>query len=136
MPPDANPFVPRLHAEDLGGAPVLDAGVIASLHELGGGDDGLLCELIDLFLVDVQERAAALLSAADAGDLPAQAASAHALKSGSANLGALTLSSACGALEAAARDGRADEAAALVLRVGALLPEVRVALAALRVTRG
>ena len=133
MQPDANGFAALRHAEHLGGHPVLDADVIASLRELGGGHDGLLVELIDLYLVDVEERSRSLLAAADAGDLTAVAAAAHALKSGSANLGVLAVSRACAELEAAAARGDAETATQLLLRVGGMLPEARAALAALRV---
>ena len=118
MQPDANGFAALRHAEHLGGHPVLD---------------GLLVELIDLYLVDVEERSRSLLAAADAGDLTAVAAAAHALKSGSANLGVLAVSRACAELEAAAARGDAETATQLLLRVGGMLPEARAALAALRV---
>ena len=133
MHSDANGFAALRHAEHLGGDPVLDTDVIASLRELGGGHDDLLIELIDLFLVDVEQRSSAMLAASDAGDLPALAEAAHALKSGSANLGALALSAECARLEASARGGDAETSATLLVRIGGMLPEARAALTALRI---
>ena len=86
---------------------VLDQDVVASLKELGGDDDPeLFQELVELFLADTPQRLTALLDAFEAGDTKAMEGAAHALKSSSANLGALRLSGMFRSIEAA---GRSDE---------------------------
>ena len=132
MPLDANGFSALRHADRLGGLPVLDTDVIMSLRELGGGHDDLLIELIDLFLMDVSERSQELVEATDAGDAHRVSEAAHALKSSSANLGALSLSMVCADVESHARNGNTDTCAPLVMQVGGMLAEVRAALTALR----
>jgi len=57
---------------------------------------------------------------------------AHTLKSGSADVGALALSQACGELEAMGRSGELDGAEDLLVQVDALYPQVRTALKGVR----
>ena len=113
--------------------PVLDPGVIAGLRELGGEEDpGLLVELIDLFLADAPahlERLAESLAHGDAGGLER---SAHTLKSSSANIGALYLSSLCRQLEAAGKHAALEGSRALVRETQQHFEHVRQALEALR----
>lgn len=121
------------HAPALGGGTVLDAGTVQSLQELGGEDDPeLLLELIDLFLEDAQERMDGLHRAMEQGDVEQAGKYAHALKSASANLGAMTFSSACRELEQHARQGQLDLVRPVAESAGALFLEVRATLEALR----
>jgi signal transduction histidine kinase/DNA-binding response OmpR family regulator/HPt (histidine-containing phosphotransfer) domain-containing protein len=110
--------------------PVLDQGVIASLRELGGDDDpGLFIELVNLFLSDTPERLRALGEAMEHRDPTALERAAHALKSSSANLGALELSALFRDIEAAGREKDLSRAAKLVARTQ---PEYQRVEAALR----
>jgi HPt (histidine-containing phosphotransfer) domain-containing protein len=83
---------------------VLDASVIQGLRELGGDEDpGLLLELVELYLSDAPQRMAEIEQALASGDWKLLERAAHTLKSASANIGALGLSSICKELEAKAR---------------------------------
>lgn len=96
---------------------VLDKSVLDSLRELGGDDDpGLFVELVNMFLSDTPERMRALMEAMDKRDPLALERAAHALKSSSANLGALGLSGLFRDIEAAGREKDLSRAAALVAR--------------------
>jgi CheY-like chemotaxis protein len=108
---------------------VLDHGVIASLRELGGEDDpGLFIELVNLFLSDTPERLQALSEAMERRDPTALERAAHALKSSSANLGALELSALFRDIEAAGRDKDLSRAAPLVARTRPEFARVEAAL--------
>ena len=109
--------------------PVLDHGVIASLRELGGEDDpGLFVELVNMFLSDTPERMRALSEAMDRRDPTALERAAHALKSSSANLGALGLSGLFRDIEAAGREKDLARAASLVARSRSEFERVQAAL--------
>lgn len=98
------PPLDKRHADALGGDAILDEGVIHSLLELGGADGiELLVELIDLFIDDSAERVRNLRIACERGEADGAARAAHALKSASANIGALGLSKFCRRLEADAK---------------------------------
>lgn len=95
--------------------PVLDKNVITSLRELGGEDDpGLFMELVNMFLSDTPERMRVLNEAMDQHDALALERAAHALKSSSANLGAVNLSGLFRDIEAAGREKDLLRAAPLV----------------------
>ena len=109
--------------------PVLDRDVIASLRELGGSDDpGLFLELVNMFLSDTPERLRALTEALDQRDPLGLERAAHALKSSSANLGALGLSDLFRDIEAAGRARDLSRAASLVARTKPEFERVEVAL--------
>ncbi len=112
----------------------IDMEVISCLRELGGDDDpGLVNELIDLFLDDASTRVESLLKAMQEEDLDELVQIAHALKSASANLGAMTLSVLCREIEQKARDG--DEASAitpLVEQADSAFADARSALCEIR----
>ncbi len=92
------------HDVAFGGGPVLDQDTIAGLIELGGEDDpSLLLELVDLFLDDGTDRMQQIAQARDAGDKDTIEKMAHALKSASANIGALCFSKTCRELEMSAK---------------------------------
>ncbi len=73
--------------------PLADANTLASLASLGGED--FLRELIDEFLSDTRTLLAELRQSAAARDAIAFRAQAHALRSGSANVGAARLAALC-----------------------------------------
>ena len=73
--------------------PLADADTLASLAALGGED--FLRELIDEFLSDTRNLLAELRQSAAARDAIAFRAQAHALRSGSANVGAARLAALC-----------------------------------------
>ena len=109
--------------------PILDHDVIASLRELGGEDDpGLFIELVNMFLADTPERLKVLSDALDQRDPQALERAAHALKSSSANLGALGLSVLFRDIEAAGRAKDLGRAAFLVARTKSEYEKVEVAL--------
>ena len=132
----ASPFTEKGRAEVPGRElhmteihPVLDQGVIASLRELGGEDDpGLFIELVNLFLSDTPERLHALSEAMEQRDPTALERAAHALKSSSANLGALELSALFRDIEAAGREKDLSRAAPLVARTRPEFARVEAAL--------
>jgi CheY-like chemotaxis protein/HPt (histidine-containing phosphotransfer) domain-containing protein len=96
---------------------VLDPSVIAALRELGGADDpGLFVELVHMFLEDTPERLKSLGEALAKNDPTGLERAAHALKSSSANLGALGLSGLFKDIEAAGREKDLARAASLVAR--------------------
>ena len=98
------PSFDRCHADALGGEVILDEGVIRSLLELGGPDGAeLLLELIDLFIEDSVQRVSVLRVACSKGEPDSAVRAVHALKSASANIGAIALSRCCRELENEAR---------------------------------
>ncbi len=80
---------------------VLDQRVWEDLRALGGSEaDGLILELISMYLEDVPIQLEAIREAVRQADRRAIAFHAHALRSPSASLGALGLAEACASLEA------------------------------------
>jgi HPt (histidine-containing phosphotransfer) domain-containing protein len=77
-----------------------------------GGDPGLMCQVIRVFLADVPSRLAAINAAVEARDGEAIRTSAHALKGAAGNLGANGLFEACGVLERIGSEARLDAAEA------------------------
>lgn len=89
------------HSADLGGDVVIDREAFAVLESLADEDDpDLVKEIIELFLDDSAMRIAQIENSSD--DVDAIRAQAHALKSASANVGALCFSSTCAEIESAA----------------------------------
>ncbi len=89
---------------DLAGLVTEEALVRAELAE-ATGDPSFLARLVDQYLQDAAARVAELQEATARRDAPALAAAAHALKGGSATMGALGLASRCAVMEAAGRRG-------------------------------
>ena len=117
------------HAADLGGGFVVSADTIEMLMELGGEDDPeLLEELIHLYLDDSRVRVKILGDALDGGDLEAIGRSAHALKSASANIGALCFADVCREIETYANAGDSARVQELVGRGQAMHGEVEAVL--------
>jgi HPt (histidine-containing phosphotransfer) domain-containing protein len=110
---------------------VLDERILNDLRDLGGQDDpGLLAELIDIFLQDAPQRMAEIMNGLKAGDLKGVERAAHTLKSSSANIGALGLSSMCKRMEEIARERKSEGIQALVNESALLLKDVDSALRA------
>lgn len=79
----------------------IDSETMAMLEELSE-DGSFFEEVLETFMKDIDSSLAAIKGYETAADLPGLARDAHRLKSAAANLGALGLADACGALEGAA----------------------------------
>lgn len=109
---------------------VLDAAALARLQELDpGGKAGIVRRVMTTFDQSLASALQSLQKAQERGDAIEIRRLAHTLKSSSASVGALALSSACAEAEALARDQRSAELPAAVAR---LLREGHGALAAVR----
>ncbi|MGH8032573.1 MAG: ATP-binding protein [Luteimonas sp.] len=119
-PPSTPTAAPPMPATDAPAAPrlappvVIDHAILDELRSMLGND---IDRLIDVFLEDAPRLIAALENAAIGPDYVALRDTAHSLKSSSANLGAMSLSSAAKRIELGAREQslqRPAVAAALV----------------------
>ena len=120
-PPAAGPADPA-------GAP-LDHRVLRELQaELGGADE--LRQIIATFVDGSPRLVAAMRDAAARNDASGMGQAAHALKSSSAMLGAMTLSTRCEELERDSRAGVVGDAAARVAAIEDLYGAVMAALGA------
>lgn len=99
---------------DLAGDNSLDATVLKEIFALeSGGRPGLFDRLVSVFRSSATERLAEMRRAISDQDAAALNRSAHALKSGAAQLGALALATSCRSLEEAAHNGELQSAASL-----------------------
>ena len=94
------------------GLPRTDPEALSRLERFGG--PRLLSEMIALYLKSAPERLSAAAAGVAAGDTAAVENALHALKSSSAQLGAVGLSRLCEEGEAIARTGRLESIAELV----------------------
>ncbi len=85
--------------------PTLDEGVLTELMESTGGDIGFVRELVETYLADTPAQLEAMTTAVEADDADALVRPAHTLKSSSATVGAMRLSSVARELEMAGRTG-------------------------------
>ena len=69
----------------------LDPSKLDELAELADGDLEFVADLLETYLDDALPRTQSLREAISTGDVDSAAALAHALKSGSANVGATTI---------------------------------------------
>jgi CheY-like chemotaxis protein len=99
---------------------------IRALHRPGGPN--LLAKVVGIYLSSSQALIDALRAAASARNLPAILHAAHALRSSSANVGAVAFAELCRDLEAAAAAGDVDRVGAQVERLLADYREVLHAL--------
>ena len=106
----------------------IDPAVIDSLRGLVT-EEGQFREMIDLFLDDTPLRLQALHSALEASNAHALERAAHQLKGSCGSFGALRMVRLCMDLEALARAGNLDEAAAPMRDLEAEFERVRTALA-------
>ena len=88
--------------------PIVDAGVLHELLESTGNDIGFVRELIETYLADTPAQLEAMTAAVEADDAAALVRPAHTLKSSSATVGAMRLSSVARELEMAGRTGALD----------------------------
>jgi signal transduction histidine kinase/CheY-like chemotaxis protein/HPt (histidine-containing phosphotransfer) domain-containing protein len=108
---------------------VLDPAALAELRRLRDrGEPGVFRELLRLFRADFPPALAELRRAVAEGNGARVKSSAHGLKGAAANLGARGLAALCSELEKRGREGKLDDAAALVNR---LQPEYEQVCAAL-----
>ena len=85
--------------------PILDEAVLTELTETTGGDIGFVRELIETFLAETPAQLDAMTAAVEADDADALVRPSHTLKSSSATVGAMRLSSVARELEMAGRTG-------------------------------
>lgn len=96
-------------AAGLYAAGVLDAEALARLRELDPqGKSGLLTRVLNTYTQSLQRLLGQLQVARSEADVQAQRHVAHTLKSSSASVGALALSSLCAGVERKLRDGPAE----------------------------
>ena len=120
----------KLHRNEHGGEPIIDRDVFSILEELADEDDpDLVSEIVELYLVDSAERMEQVAEASTRSDADAIRGAAHALKSSSANIGAMRFSQACASLEAAARGEDLEGLSELVRSALEMYEDVRSAFA-------
>lgn len=113
-----------------GGLELLDAQALARLRDLDpGGKAGLVDRVLRTYTQTLGRMLEQLGTARGSRDLPTLRHVSHALKSSSASVGALTLSSQCADIEARVRDGNLD---GLDARLDALVAEGQRILAGLQ----
>ena len=105
--------------------PVLDRDVLDELHAVIGES---AIQIVSVFLEDAPALVQQLQQAAQNGDEPRLQAVAHSLKSSSANVGALSLSSVAQRIEHEARSGSLQRPAVAVALLVAEFARARVAL--------
>ncbi|MBH1646617.1 response regulator [Stenotrophomonas maltophilia] len=104
--------------------PVLDRDVLDELHAVIGES---AIQIVSVFLEDAPAMVQQLQQAAQNGDEPRLQAVAHSLKSSSANVGALSLSSVAQRIEHEARSGSLQRPAVAVALLVAEFARARVA---------
>ena len=90
--------------------PILDEAVLTELTETTGGDIGFVRELVETYLADTPAQLDAMTAAVEADDADALVRPSHTLKSSSATVGAMRLSSVARELEMAGRTGALEPA--------------------------
>jgi HPt (histidine-containing phosphotransfer) domain-containing protein len=86
-------------------APILDERILLELRATTGDDVGFVRELVQTYLGDTPSQLDAMTAAVEADDAAALVRPAHTLKSSSATVGAVRLSSVARELEMAGRSG-------------------------------
>ena len=124
-PSAAFPFDAHTHAGS--GELVLAPEVIDSLIELGDGPD-LVLELVELYVEDAIKRVDSVMVGARDGDMAVSNSAAHALKSASANMGAVQFSEVCRQIEDAAKAGDSSVVGGLADQFLLMYEEVQHAL--------
>jgi len=109
---------------------LIDRAALAPIRTLeANGRPGLLAKVVGLYLDDAQQRIATLREGIDQGNAEVVRRAAHALKSGSANVGAATLARLCRELEELGRDDCLAPMADLTAEIDATYHLVSQALA-------
>ncbi|MDQ6793276.1 MAG: Hpt domain-containing protein [Chloroflexota bacterium] len=91
--------------------PIVDDRILAELIATTGDDIGFVRELVETYLADTAVQVDAMSAAVEADDAAGLVRPAHTLKSSSATVGAMRLSSVARDLEMAGRSGGLDPAA-------------------------
>ena len=94
--------------------PALDAAVLESLRQI---DEGLIEELIGLFMEDTPGRIEAMRMAIAVGDPKEMWQNAHALKGSCGNMGAKLMSGFCLEIEMLGKSGSIEGAASLLIKL-------------------
>lgn len=113
---------------DLSNFPILDHDTVNELKELMEDEFG---SLMQIFLNDMPLKIAEIDTAVDQDDPGALYRSAHSLKSGSGNIGALQLSELARRLEALGRAGSMAEVPSLVQQLHVIANQTEIATRAL-----
>jgi HPt (histidine-containing phosphotransfer) domain-containing protein len=108
-----------------GGVPILDPQALAQLREFG---EDCIVEIVNLYLAELTSRLVEMRSAITRGDAAGLRESAHALKGGCGNVGALGMMTLCQKLESAAQIGEFWSAPHLVDLIAREATRVRAAL--------
>lgn len=103
-------------------SPETDPEALERLRRFGGAK--LIGDMISLFLEAMPQRLAAARSALDRGDAPAVEHELHALKSSSAQLGALRMYRLSEEGERLAKAGTLDAAAGILTQLATEMPRV------------
>lgn len=123
--PVSNPAAALTPASNSPAFPVLDPQILDELVQIAGSETA---RIVGLFLEDAPRLIARLENAASGPDLEAMRDAAHTLKSSSANVGALALSTAAKRVELGARAQKLDRPAVAVALVIAEYARARMAL--------
>jgi signal transduction histidine kinase/CheY-like chemotaxis protein/HPt (histidine-containing phosphotransfer) domain-containing protein len=112
----------------------VDPSVLQSLtSRLGDRATAMLDRLLDTWETETDKRLGELQAAVDADDAEAAGRAAHAIRGGSASLGALRLAEVCGQLESRIRAGEQVDLRAASAAVAEAAAEAREGLGQLRV---
>ena len=126
LPPQVTSMSPVRNVVPASAAfPILDHGMLDELHEIAGDETA---RIVSLFLEDAPRLIARLEAASTGPDLDAMRDAAHTLKSSSANVGAMALSTAAKRVELGARAHKLDRPAVAVALVIAEYARARMAL--------
>ncbi len=115
-------------AEDSEFGDAVDAGALETLRSIDTGDEDFMTKIIELFLVDMDERIAAMQVAAENGDGSELKRVAHALKGSCGHFGANRLAALCRKMEQIGAQQPVENAPATYLELAAEAARVRVAL--------
>lgn len=120
------------HSPENGGGVILDAEALRALEDLGGGDSAFVAEIVELFLAEAVARVHEMQVGLDGPERERVLQAAHALKSSSAQVGAIEFSRCCAELEVHCRAGDgSDDLVPTGRRAVAMYGEVQAALKAL-----
>lgn len=102
--------------------PFLDEEVVASMKELGNGDEAfanrlLIVQLMSVYLDNLPERMKELTEAMSKSDMPVIERAAHTLKSSSRLIGLMALGEDCQILEDMGYEKKLDNAQAVYERI-------------------
>jgi HPt (histidine-containing phosphotransfer) domain-containing protein len=95
--------------------PIADEAVLSEVMAATGGDAEFVRELVETYLADTPAQLEAMTTAVEADDAAALVRPAHTLKSSSATVGAMRLSSVARELEMAGRSGTLEPTARAAL---------------------